>query len=853
MKKTWSIAGLSSTNRNAAWASTEMPLTGGRTVCRELPIARRTSLAKRYAFRSSLGLFRPTRAVCMPAARCQASQLAKGRIFTNALLPFLFVIGFLTCAGTASAQTPPDQVIAAPLGPSAVQITFYACLSSGEDNCNYGFSIYRNPPGFTKAPVAPGLPLGAGVYSGSSKSTWTDTTVKAGTTYTYEVCTGAKPDNTSSNCTATTPVTPKNSPPPPPPLPTVTLNASNPFLVQKKSGSLWDTTLSWTSTNATSLSLEPMNGSDTSLGAVPATGSRSVDIPGSPTTYVITATNVVGTATAEVTVGIPTSCPSFAPPQSLSVYPYTSAFKWTNPSTTPNNPYATCKTSPTDIVVYRLGDGDTGWEQVADLPANNGVLATRYQDPGPFQPHSVYVYLVCEGPGDTFKDNCAGGPTLIWGADPVVTAVPVSSTSVKLGIAVDEAANITAFSVTRVVDQYVQGQKLGNGLMGCPTVTIGPGGVAVPVHGPPPVTVYSWTEGSANQPSKDAIKKQSSWTMTSKSAPYIFQIPDDTTVKLGEQYTYWASVVWGSSSNGQDPLTQSSDGVTVMVSSLNGLVAQQATLVSGVAPLKLSGGTSGTSQSSMVAEPMASSASRTVTPAASSAMMAHPAGTATASGASQAATTAKPAGAAMVAPASSMIKPASPMVASASPMMSSTAAPTPLATAQSAAAASPTMAAMVRQAPLATSAAGTTAGPCPPPSGVTVTSMTASVARPSMLSGVAAGSPSLQLGTTGKLILPAGAQASREALPVRAVTPLPGAANVSAAIKQVQQNPHDAVALYALGKAYCASRLKDTGVSYMYMALLLANHVGNVSLASQIESSLAEQGVNTEQLSRVLK
>lgn len=131
--------------------------------------------------------------------------------------------------------------------------------------------------------------------------------------------------------------------------------------------------------------------------------------------------------------------------------------------------------------------------------------------------------------------------------------------------------------------------------------------------------------------------------------------------------------------------------------------------------------------------------------------------------------------------------------------------------------------------------------------------MTASVARPSMLSGVAAGSPSLQLGTTGKLILPAGAQASREALPVRAVTPLPGAANVSAAIKQVQQNPHDAVALYALGKAYCASRLKDTGVSYMYMALLLANHVGNVSLASQIESSLAEQGVNTEQLSRVLK
>lgn len=73
-----------------------------------------------------------------------------------------------------------------------------------------------------------------------------------------------------------------------------------------------------------------------------------------------------------------------------------------------------------------------------------------------------------------------------------------------------------------------------------------------------------------------------------------------------------------------------------------------------------------------------------------------------------------------------------------------------------------------------------------------------------------------------------------------------GALNLETAIKAAQARPGDAQALYALGEAYCASRVKNTGVSYMYMALLLAEKAGNTALATQIKNSLAGQGVKAE-------
>lgn len=117
-----------------------------------------------------------------------------------------------------------------------------------------------------------------------------------------------------------------------------------------------------------------------------------------------------------------------------------------------------------------------------------------------------------------------------------------------------------------------------------------------------------------------------------------------------------------------------------------------------------------------------------------------------------------------------------------------------------------------------------------------------------MSSAGGAGAPPLaQRTTTARLAAaPMKTSSARTVLPVRPVAPLPGAANLAAAVKGVQQKPRDPQALYALGKAYCAGRLRDTGVSYMYMALLLAENAGNAPLAAQIKTGLAGQGVSAK-------
>ncbi len=121
----------------------------------------------------------------------------------------------------------------------------------------------------------------------------------------------------------------------------------------------------------------------------------------------------------------------------------------------------------------------------------------------------------------------------------------------------------------------------------------------------------------------------------------------------------------------------------------------------------------------------------------------------------------------------------------------------------------------------------------------------ASAASPMMTAAPITAAPPSQSAPAARLtIAPKSVPASRTLSPVRSAAPLPGAANLEAAIKEAQQKPHDAQALYSLGKAYCASRLRDTGVSYMYMALLLAERAGNSALAAQIKGSLAQQGVS---------
>lgn len=96
------------------------------------------------------------------------------------------------------------------------------------------------------------------------------------------------------------------APAPPPPAPTVSLKASPTFITRGESS-----TLTWTSTNATELDLEP------GVGKVAPEGSTTVS-PTTSTTYTITATGPGGNASdsVRITVG-PPAAPKPAPGPSL--------------------------------------------------------------------------------------------------------------------------------------------------------------------------------------------------------------------------------------------------------------------------------------------------------------------------------------------------------------------------------------------------------------------------------------------------------------------------------------------------------------------------------------------------------
>ena len=109
----------------------------------------------------------------------------------------------------------------------------------------------------------------------------------------------------AGGCKKKAPVAPPPPPPPPPPAsaPTATLSA-NPSTIERGQSS----TLSWTTTGATSVSI------DQGIGDVSTSGSRTVS-PSSSTTYTLSAKGEGGTttATARITVTAPPPPPTPAP------------------------------------------------------------------------------------------------------------------------------------------------------------------------------------------------------------------------------------------------------------------------------------------------------------------------------------------------------------------------------------------------------------------------------------------------------------------------------------------------------------------------------------------------------------
>jgi len=113
----------------------------------------------------------------------------------------------------------------------------------------------------------------------------------------------------AAGCHRTPPAPPKppEQPAPPPAQPTVTLQAS-PSSIQKGESS----TLSWSSTNATQLSIAP------DVGTVAPEGSTKVT-PANSTTYTITATGPGGSISASASVAVAQPAPPPPPPPGPSI------------------------------------------------------------------------------------------------------------------------------------------------------------------------------------------------------------------------------------------------------------------------------------------------------------------------------------------------------------------------------------------------------------------------------------------------------------------------------------------------------------------------------------------------------
>ncbi len=287
--------------------------------------------------------------------------------------------------------------------------------------------------------------------------------------------------------------------------------------------------------------------------------------------------------------------------------------------------------------------------------ANNGILPNHYLDKGPFQPHMGYLYEVCEvGPPNwqnPYDCNMPRELAVSWGADPVLSATRINSTTIRLRLNLDQNT-ISSVMVTRQGsdDPCRQGQTLGNGLQGCPS------NPQVLAQNTP--VIYNWTATPQN-----SVAPGFDHPLT---PPFVIDIPDDATVHPGAEYWYQTSVVWLG--------TLEQDAATVNVPSFYA-TAKAGLLGGGTQPIKLNGNAPPPPSGSSAA---AAPSIRTATPTSSSAMI-RPAGTTTTAPTQQAVTAPRPMMAPIMKPATPMLQPGQPMMSSTGASAASTVPPSPTA------------------------------------------------------------------------------------------------------------------------------------------------------------------------------
>jgi len=103
---------------------------------------------------------------------------------------------------SAFAQAPPDSVRIYAAGATAVGVNWWSCQTSDRSNCELYFTIYRNPPGFSSAPIVT-MSVDADNYEHST----VNYQLQPSQSYSFLVCTGERANDDKSNCAKSNTVT----------------------------------------------------------------------------------------------------------------------------------------------------------------------------------------------------------------------------------------------------------------------------------------------------------------------------------------------------------------------------------------------------------------------------------------------------------------------------------------------------------------------------------------------------------------------------------------------------------------------------------------------------------------------
>jgi chitodextrinase len=190
------------------------------------------------------------------------------------------MVAFRAASADATPPTAPTLLSAIPLSPSQINLAWTASTDPDNASAQLTYTVYRNA-----------VRIGA---TTAGTISWQDTGLAASTTYTYAVSAQDPAGNSSPQSTGVQATTAAS-------LPGITSFTASPASIVPGQTA----TLSWTVSNATSLTINSGVGTVTSL---PSTAVH----PAATTTYILTASNSAGSATAQVvvTVSTDTTAPS---------------------------------------------------------------------------------------------------------------------------------------------------------------------------------------------------------------------------------------------------------------------------------------------------------------------------------------------------------------------------------------------------------------------------------------------------------------------------------------------------------------------------------------------------------------